>query len=781
MDPRSPPPPHDSALGHVTGAAPYVEDLPYLEGELVVDFVPSPCACGVLEIIDVEEALAIEGVVGIYTSADVPGKQHFGTVFEDEPFLPAQRIDYLGQPLAVIAAESRKAALEARQAVRVVVREETPVLSLEEAESKGLYIGPERKIESGNLERGWRQAAHRLEGTFSSNGQEHFYLESQAALAWPGERDDIQVHSSTQNPTEIQRVLAEVLDRRQHQIVCLVKRMGGAFGGKETQAALPALMAALTVDRTGRPARVVYSKDDDMKSTGKRHPYLTEYRVGFDDDGRIVAAEFRMRSNGGAFADLSTSILERSMLHADNAYYLPNVSIEARVCRTNLPPNTAFRGFGGPQAMAVIENVMQEIAIRLGRDALDIRLANAYPANLSAATETPPEGRFTPYGQEVIDNLLPEILSRLEKSSEYRTRIAAASSLNAEAPTHLRGIALTPVKFGISFTTKFLNQANALVNVYTDGTVQVSTGATEMGQGVNTKIAQLVAAELGIAVEDVAVTITSTEKNNNTSPTAASAGTDLNGTAAVRAAAAIRTRLSDFAARLFAEHSPELEPSPADVRFESGEVYDPRRPDERIPFAELCDRARRERVDLGARGFYATPGVDFDRDAGRGEPFYYFTTGACVAEVLIDRLTGALRIERLDALLDLGRVLNLGIERGQAIGGLIQGIGWVTAEELVYGDGGELLSSSPTTYKIPGITDLPCVLNLDFLDNDLNRRNVGSGKAVGEPPLMLALSVWAAVKHALSFVAPGEIPDLRLPATHEEILLCISRMESLRR
>jgi xanthine dehydrogenase large subunit len=429
--------------------------------------------------------------------------------------------------------------------------------------------------------------------------------------------------------------------------------------------------------------------------------------------------------------------------------------------------------------MAVIENVMQEIAIRLGRDALDIRLANAYPANLSAATEAPPEGRFTPYGQEVIDNLLPEILSRLEKSSEYRTRIAAASSLNTEAPTHLRGIALTPVKFGISFTTRFLNQANALVNVYTDGTVQVSTGATEMGQGVNTKIAQLVAAELGIAVEDVAVAITSTEKNNNTSPTAASAGTDLNGTAAVRAAAAIRARLSDFASRLFLERSPELVPSPADVRFESGEAYDPRRPDERISFAELCDRARRERVDLGARGFYATPGVDFDRDAGRGEPFYYFTTGACVAEVLIDRLTGALRIERLDALLDLGRVLNQGIERGQTIGGLIQGIGWVTAEELVYGDRGELLSSSPTTYKIPGITDLPRVLNLDFLDNDLNRRNVGSGKAVGEPPLMLALSVWAAVKHALSFVAPGEIPDLRLPATHEEILLCISRMERL--
>ena len=834
-------PPHDSALGHVTGAAPYVEDLLRLEGELQVDFVPSPCANGRLVTIDTGEASRLPGVVGIYTHADIPGHNAFGPIFRDEPFLPADRVSYVGQPLAVIAAETREAARRARAAVRLTVEEEPPVTTIEEADARGLYLGPERRIERGDLAAGWAAATLRLEGVFQSGGQEQFYLESQAALAWAGEGGELWIHSSTQNPSEIQTVVAEVLGRGQHQVVCLVRRMGGAFGGKETQAAIPALMAALVVDRTGRPARVVYGKDDDMRSTGKRHAYRTEYRVGCEGGGRILVAELAFRSNGGAFADLSTAVLERTMLHADNAYFLEAVSIRARVCRTNLPPNTAFRGFGGPQAMAVIETVMQEIAIRLGRDALDVRRVNLYDANLSApgsadgtdgvgaeASATTAIGAAggtadasgssaaarlagsfgggrstTPYGQVVRDNRLPEIVDRLEASSRYRERMAAVAAWNAAHPTHLRGLALTPVKFGISFTTKFLNQANALVQVLTDGTVQVSTGATEMGQGVLTKIAQLVADELGVAPSSVRVLTTSTDRNANTAPTAASASTDLNGTAAVRAAGAIRERMAALAATLLAaadrgEAQGTARPpaassasaargaagtaaqGPIDVRFADGQVYDANDPARRISFAALADRARRERVDLGARGFYATPGIDFDRETGRGSPFLYFTTGAAVAQVLIDRLTGELRVELVDALMDAGEVLNQGIERGQAIGGLVQGIGWVTTEELVWSEKGELLSHSPTTYKIPNVDDLPEVLRFDFLAGVPNRLNVRSTKALGEPPLMLGLSVWAAIHHALSFVAPGEVPRIDLPATHEAILLCVVDLERRR-
>ena len=764
--------PHDSARGHVTGRAHYVEDLPRLESELVVTFAGASSTRGRLQSIDIDGAVNLPGVAAVLTHRDIPGENRWGPIVADEPFLVEDEIWYRGQPLAVIAAESQRAADAARAAIETAEELLPPVLSIEQAETRGWYLSPERFIRRGNLELGWSEAEHTLSGTFYSAGQEQFYLESQATLAWPGEEGQIWVHSSTQNPTEIQKVIAEVLGLRQHQVVCMTRRMGGAFGGKETQAALPALMAALVTHKTGRPARVVYSKDDDMHVTGKRHPYRTDYRIGFDGDGRIVAADFRLRSNGGAFADLSVAVLERSMLHVDNAYFLPNVSISARVCRTNLPPNTAFRGFGGPQGIAVIENVMEEIAHAIGRDPLDVRRTNLYSAEQGSTRRT------TPYGQTVDNNLLPELFDRLERSSGYRERrrrIAAQESID----THLRGLALVPVKFGISFTNKTLNQANALVNVYTDGTVQLSTGATEMGQGVNVKLAKIVADELGIAAEHVLVMPTSTEKNNNTSPTAASASTDLNGSAAVAACQQIRQRLAGFAAdRLdvkgVGEHGRH-------IRFRDGVVLDERRPERTIPFAELVAAAHVERIDLGARGFYATPDIDFDRDTGRGRPFYYFTTGCCVAEVLVDRLLGELDVVRLDVLMDIGKPLHDQIERGQVIGGLIQGIGWVTTEELVYDDDGRLLSSSPTTYKIPNVSDLPTVFNVDFLDNDLNRHNLRSTKAVGEPPLMLGIAVWAAIKDALSSIAPGRSPDLQLPATHEAILHAVTRLESVAR
>jgi xanthine dehydrogenase large subunit len=766
--------PHDSALGHVTGAARYADDLPWLEGELHVVLVGSPVACGRLVGVDASAALEVPGVVAVYTHRDLPGHNSWGPIFADEPVLAGARVEYLGQPVAVVAAETPDAARRGRKLVRVEVVEEPPVLDIDAALERGWFLGPERRIQRGDLDAGFAAASHVLEGTFRCNGQEHFYFESQAAIAVPGEGGEIRVHSSTQNPTEIQKVCAEALGLGQHQVVCEVRRMGGGFGGKETQGTIPAVAAALVAAKTGRAARIVFGKDEDMRNTGKRHPYRCDFRVGCGAEGRITAAELVFHSNGGAFADLSTAVMERTLLHADNAYFLANVSVRGRVCRTNLPPNTAFRGFGGPQAMAAIEQVMERIAAHLGRDALDVRLANLY-------SDDPSSGRTTtPYGQEVRGNLLPQIFHELERTSCYRPRRDAIETFDAASRTHLRGIAMVPVKFGISFTNKTLNQGNALVHVYTDGTVQVSTGATEMGQGVNTKLAILAAEELGIELAAVKVLSTSTDRNNNTSPTAASASTDLNGTAVVRACETIRARLVELAASHLAAPGPGVEalaPSPQDVVFAGGEVFDQRRPERRMRFAELSQLAHRERVDLGARGFYATPDINFDRETGRGNPFYYFTNGCAVAEVLLDRFTGELKVERLDVLMDAGRMIHHEIERGQVIGGLVQGIGWVTTEELVYGTKGELLSPSPTTYKVPNVTDVPEDFRVAFVDNDRNRHNLRSTKAVGEPPLMLGIAVWAAIYHALSQVRPGAVPELRLPATHEEIVTCLARLE----
>lgn len=768
---------HDSAELHVQGRALYIEDLPRLEGELTLAIVGAPHARGRISCVQLEAARAIDGVVAVLDHRDIPGRNCWGPILEDEPFLVAEEIGYLGQPVAIVVAESRAAALAGGAAVVVEAAGEPPVLSIAEADRRGLYLGVERFIRRGDLALGWGAARHRIEGIFESGGQEQFYLESQAALAIPGEGASMIVHSSTQNPTEIQKVVAEALGWRQNQVVCVCQRMGGAFGGKETQGALPAVFAALAAWKCRRPVRVVYTKDEDMQLTGKRHPVRTAYSVGCDETGRILAAEFVVRSNGGAYADLSTAVLERTMLHLDNAYFLPHVAIAARVCRTNLPPNTAFRGFGGPQAMAVVENLMEEIALTLGLDPLDVRRANVYDSDPASARTV------TPYGQRLSHNRLPEILDRLEASSNYRARRAQVEASNASVPIALRGLAIVPVKFGISFTNKMLNQANALINVYTDGTVQVSTGATEMGQGVNTKLALIVAAEFGIAYESVVVMPTSTEKNNNTSPTAASASTDLNGSAAVDACRQIRMRLVELAADLFSAPATGLERSPAEIRFGDGWCWDARAPlERRISFAALTQRARVERIDLGARGFFATPDIGFDRETGQGTPFAYFTTGACVAEVTLDRLLGTLRVDRLDVLMDIGKPIHLGIELGQIYGGLVQGIGWVTAEELVYDERGSLLSHSPTTYKIPSLSDVPSECHVELLESDDAPLLLRSTKAVGEPPLMLAIAVWCAAKNALSYAggkAEGgrrPIPDLPLPATHEAIALAASAL-----
>jgi xanthine dehydrogenase large subunit len=758
------PVPHDSARLHVSGQAIYLDDMPPLRDEVLVDFVGSPLAHGRIKTVDVSAAARVNGIVAVFTHADVPGENTFGPIFHDEELLAAAECHYVGQPIVVLAGANQQALRAARAAVRIEMEELPAILTINEAIAQKRFIGPTRRIHRGDAVTAMATAEHVLEGTFTSGGQEHFYLEPQAALAISGEAGQITVHSSTQNPTEIQAVVARCLGLRQNQVVCICRRLGGGFGGKETQGAHPALLAALVAHKTGRPARIVLSCDQDMQTTGKRHPYQARYRVGFTAEGRISALKVDFFSNGGFSADLSLAVMERTLIHAENAYYIPHLEVMGTVCRTNLPSNTAFRGFGGPQAVAAIENIIEDIAAFLTRDALAIRQCNCYGIG---------ERNVTPYGQLVLNNTLPTLLDRLAESADYARRHKGVKTFNATSRSALKGISLMPVKFGISFTRRTLNQANALVNIYLDGTLQVSTGGTEMGQGLNIKIQQLAADQFALPLEAVQVMPTSTEKNNNTSPTAASASTDLNGTAAVRACLALRQRLAEVVARHFSSTDDGLEASPLHVEFADGCVFDRRRPAVRLSFAEVVGMAHEQRISLGERGFYATPGVDFNRETGKGNPFLYFTNGCAAAEVLIDRFTGDVKVLRVDILMDLGRSINPGIDRGQVIGGFVQGMGWVTTEELRYSEKGELLSHSPTTYKVPNATDLPPIFNVDFLDNPDNVVNLYGSKAVGEPPLLLAVSVWTAVKHALSFVGNGRRHGLKLPATGEEILRCL--------
>jgi xanthine dehydrogenase large subunit len=729
--------PHDSAVGHVTGKSLYVDDVPRLAHELIVDFLWSPHAHARILSLDLGPARAIEGVAGLYTYRDLQHNR-LGPIDKDEPLLVEDLCMYRGQAIVVIAAESREAIRAAKAAIRVEYEVLRPILTIEDAIAANSFLGESRFIRRGDVDAALASADHVLEGVFVCGGQDHFYLESQAALATPGELGALTVLSSTQHPTEVQEVIAHLLGLDMSQVVVQTKRMGGGFGGKEAQATHPAVMVSLVAQKLGRPARIVYDKDNDMHVTGKRHPFRNRYRAGFTRAGELVALRVELYSDGGAYADLSPAVMARAMTHAENAYFVPNIDIRGTVCCTNLPPNTAFRGFGGPQGVATIENVMEEIAHVLGKDAYDVRRANCYgdePRNT------------TPYCQVVENNTLPRLFTELAERCDYRARMKAVRTFNAESRTQLKGLAFTAVKFGISFNTQFLNQASALVNIYLDGSVQVSTGATEMGQGVNTKIRQLVADTLGVRLERVQVMVTSTEKSPNASATAASSAADLNGSAAVDACRRLRARLDEV-----------LERHGGTPTWE-----------------ELVQLAYHDRVSLGERGFYATPRIDWTwlssaNTGGYGHPFLYFTMGTACSEVLIDRFTGTMKVLRSDVLMDIGRPINPGVDRGQLVGGFIQGMGWVTTEELRYTDAGELLSHSPTTYKIPNVHDVPEVFNVDWIEHE-NPVNVAGSKAVGEPPLLMAISVWCAAKHALSFLANGEPARLRLPATNEELLM----------
>ncbi|HEX8464415.1 MAG TPA: xanthine dehydrogenase molybdopterin binding subunit [Abditibacterium sp.] len=749
--------PHDSSRDHVRGRSVFIDDNVPARNELLVDFLGSPVARGQILSLDLTQAAKIPGIAGLYTFRDVPGCNLFGPIFNDEHFLAEDEVCFQGEPVVLIAGETQAAIDAAKRAIRLEIRAEKPITTIDEAIASGEYIGPPRAIARGDVKAGLGAAPHHLEGVLCVGGQEHLYLETQCALAIPGENGHLMIHSSTQNPTETQVMAARVLGLGMHQVVCVCKRMGGGFGGKETQATPPALMASLVALKTGRPARCIYGRETDGRVTGKRHPFQVKYQIGFDGEGRLLAARLEFHANGGSSADLSTSVFDRALYHADNAYFIPDIELIGRICRTNLPSNTAFRGFGGGQGILAIESIIEDIAEFLEKDATEVRLINCYGA----------QGRNqTPYGQIVVDETLPLLFERLMDTANYAERRREIDDFNAQSTTHLRGLSLTMVKFGISFTTKFLNQANALVNVYIDGTVQVSTGGTEMGQGLYTKIRQLVADEFAIEPTNISVMPTSTEKNNNTPPTAASAGTDLNGSAAVNACRLIRERLTEFAAvRISDADAIPIER----VTWENGRVFDCEKPENGMDFGQLVHAAHRERISLGERGHYITPGL------GPSRPFFYFTTGCALAEVEIDRFTGEMTIPRADILMDIGQSINPALDKGQIGGGFVQGVGWATCEELKFTDEGELLTASPSTYKIPGVRDIPKDFRIHFVEDSRFPENVRSSKAVGEPPLLLGLSVWTAIKNALSYVGPrGTVAPLNLPATGEEILRCLT-------
>jgi len=745
--------PHDSAHLHVTGAARYIDDESEPADLLHLAFGLSAHAHARITGMDLAAVRAAPGVVAVLTAADIPGVNDISPIAHDDRVLADGEVIWLGQPLFLVAATSRHAARAAARMGRVDYEPLPALLTIAEAQAAESFIEPTQRMARGDAEVALAAAPHRLSGRFALGGQDHFYLEGQIALARPGEDGQVHILSSTQHPSEVQHLVAHVLDRPSSDVTVEVRRMGGGFGGKETQPALFAAAAALVATVTGRPAKFRCDRDDDMVVTGKRHDFAVNYDVGFDDDGRLRGLRLMLASRCGATMDLSPSINDRAMFHADNCYFIPDVEILSERLRTHTVSATAFRGFGGPQGMLAIERVMDAVAAHLGRDPLAVRLANLYG----------PGRDITPYGMRVEDNIAPQLIARLRADADYDARRAEIARWNTANPVLKKGIALTPVKFGISFTSLHLNQAGALVHVYADGSIQLNHGGTEMGQGLHTKVAQVVADVFGVPLGQVRITATRTDKVPNTSATAASAGTDLNGMAAFNAAQTIRARLVTFLAGV-------ANCAEADVRFEAGAVH---AGDTQLTFAEVCRKAYFARISLSSTGFYATPDLHYDRATHTGRPFYYFAYGAAVAEVVIDTLTGEHRVLAVDILHDVGRSLNPAIDKGQIEGGFIQGQGWLTTEELVFDAKGRLLTHAPSTYKIPTASDRPARLNIALWDGENTRPTIHRSKAVGEPPLMLGISVFSAITQAVMAARGGASPDLDAPATCERILRAV--------
>jgi len=746
--------PHDSGVRHVSGTALYIDDIREPEGTLHVALGLSPVARGRLRGLDLAAVRAAPGVVAVLTAADVPGRNDISPANGDEPVFAEQEVLFHGQPVFAVVATTRDAARRAARLATFDIEEEPPSITVEDALARGETVLPDYTFGRGDVEAALSAAPHRLEGVLRIGGQEHFYLEGQAALAVPGEEGDILVHSSTQHPSEVQHIVARVLGIPDAFVTCEVRRMGGGFGGKETQATQWAVIAALAARATGRPCKLRLDRDDDMVVTGKRHDMRADWRVGFDGDGRILGYDIVFNARCGCSADLSQGVVDRTMFHADNAYFLPAARIASRRLKTNTVSNTAFRGFGGPQGMLAVERVMDEIAARLGRDPLDVRKANFYA----------PGRDETPYGQTVEDtDVLAALVAQLEADCDYRARRRAGTAFNARSRVLKKGLALTPVKFGISFTLTHLNQAGALVHVYQDGSIHLNHGGTEMGQGLFIKVAQVVAEEFGVGIERVRITATTTAKVPNTSPTAASSGSDLNGMAARIAAATIRQRLVEFLCETY-------DVAEGEVTFRDDRVFFG---NESLAFADLVKKAYQARIPLSATGFYRTPAIHWDRAAGRGRPFFYFAYGAACAEVTIDTLTGEYRLDRVDILHDAGRSLNPAIDIGQIEGGFVQGMGWLTTEELVFDAKGRLATHAPSTYKIPVASDVPQDFRVRLFTSANRQPTIYRSKAVGEPPLMLANAVFCAIADAVRAARGDGLAPLDAPATPEAVLRAI--------
>jgi len=754
--PAKPSNPHDSARLHVSGAARYADDEAEPGNMLHLAFGQSSEARARIVAMDLSAVWAAEGVVAVYTAADIPGANDVSPVAHDDRLLADGYVINVGQSIFLVAATSQRAARVAALLGRIDYEPLDAHVTIAAAQAAGSLIEPTQYMARGDAKTGLDAAQHKLSGGFDMGGQDHFYLEGQVAVATPGEDGQIHLLCSTQHPSEVQHLVAHMLHRNSADVTVEVRRMGGAFGGKETQAALFAAAAALVADKTGRPAKFRCDRDDDMVMTGKRHDFRVDYDVGFDGEGHILALQLRLASRCGSTVDLSPAINDRAMFHSDNCYWLPHVAIVSERLKTNTVSATAFRGFGGPQGMIAIEHVIDAVAAHLGRDPLEIRIANLYG----------PGRDVTPYDMVVADNIAPEIIARLRRDARYDARSMEIEAFNARNHILKKGIALTPVKFGISFTTTHLNQAGALVHVYADGSIQINHGGTEMGQGLYIKVAQVVADVFAVPVSQVRITATRTDKVPNTSATAASSGADLNGMAAFNAAMTIRDRLTEFLSRTF--DCPESE-----VHFADGNVV---AGTERLSFAMLCRKAHLGRISLSSTGYYATPSIAYDRAAHKGRPFYYFAYGASVSEVVIDTLTGEHKVLAVDIIHDVGRSLNPVIDIGQIEGGFIQGQGWLTSEELVFDDKGRLLTHSPATYKIPTASDRPCHLNIALWDGENVEPTINRSKAVGEPPFMLAISVFSALLRAVAATAPEvrSLPPLDAPATPEAILRAIA-------
>ncbi|MFP2911397.1 xanthine dehydrogenase molybdopterin binding subunit, partial [Pyxidicoccus sp. 3LFB2] len=762
---------HESALAHVTGAARYVDDLAQRQPMLEVWPVCAPHAHARILRRDPIAARKMPGVVAVLMAEDIPGTNDTGPIRHDEPLLADREVLFHGQVVALVVGESVEACRAAARAVVVEYEPLPAILTVEDAMAQGSYHTEPHVIRRGDVDAALAQSPHRLSGTLSIGGQEHFYLETHAAFAERGDDGDITVTSSTQHPSEVQAVVSHVLDLPRSRVVVKAPRMGGGFGGKETQGNAPAALVALASWHTGRPVRWMLDRDVDMTLTGKRHPFHASFEVGFDAQGRLLAVRTHLVSNGGWSLDLSESILDRALFHLDNAYYVPALAYSGRVAKTHLVSNTAFRGFGGPQGMLVSEEILSRVARAVGLPPEEVRERNLYAG--SGETNT------THYGQELEDERMPRLWHELKASSDFARRRQEVEAFNAQSPRIKRGLALTPMKFGISFTATFLNQAGALVHVYRDGSVMVSHGGTEMGQGLHTKVLGVAMRELGVPASAVRMAKTATDKVPNTSATAASSGSDLNGAAVRNACVQLRERLAPVAARLISEkHGRTL--APEALVFEDGRVGPAGEPDVALPFASVVDAAYLSRVGLSVTGYYQTPGIGYDKARGRGRPFLYFAYGAAVCEVEVDGYTGMKRVLRVDLLEDVGDSLNPGVDRGQIEGGFVQGLGWLTGEDLRWDANGRLLTHSASTYAVPAFSDAPIDFRVRLMENARQHNTIHGSKAVGEPPLMLALAAREALRDAVAaFGQAGGRGGPASPATHEALFLAIQKRLAL--